>query len=137
RGRPAILCPVNHTIMRNTIAILLRKVGGRAVVFFRSRSYLSPLFAGVGAPQTANELGAARSLLAFAFPLLLVLAVLALALAGLGTESLAALATAPAVVRKNEVANEFRAKADQIRAELMDESKTFTKDEIEKRAEEI
>jgi len=38
---------------------------------------------------------------------------------------------------KNRKANEFRAKADAVRAELMDETKTFTKDEIEARATEI
>ena len=38
---------------------------------------------------------------------------------------------------KNRKANEFRAKADAVRAELMDETKTFTKDEIEAKATEI
>jgi len=42
-----------------------------------------------------------------------------------------------ALAAKNRKANEFRAKADAVRAELMDETKTFTKDEIEARATEI
>lgn len=42
-----------------------------------------------------------------------------------------------AVQMKDKRANDFRAKADLIRSELMDETKTFTKEEIEKKAEEI
>lgn len=41
------------------------------------------------------------------------------------------------VEAKNRKANEFRAKADQLRAELLDESKPLTKDEIEAKSAEI
>lgn len=111
---------------------VLRKIGGR---FDAARLLVSSTGHRV---RTAGLGATALEFVGMVAPLVLLLLIALMLLAAHPLTALAGAKLAfPAVVAKNAKAAEFRAKAEQIRKDLLDDSKTFTKDEIEARAKDI
>lgn len=129
--------------MRSTTAILLRKLKGQCVALFRTAT-LMPASMFSGNVATANELGAARSVVAFLFPFIAVMAVL-LAIAYMTDHASAfALAITPLVTpaAKSSKVGELRAEADRIRKIILNgdpatPDRKYSKDEIEKMVNEV
>lgn len=121
--------------VRHTTAIVLRKIRGAATAVF----LMPARFGMAGGPSSgfeqASPLTAARSFLAFVFPMLVILAIAAL-IATFGSADhispFAGLGLAGTLVAKDNRAGEFRAEAQKLRDKLADPATNMTQDEVQK-----